>query len=84
MTRKVIQLKILQLIKQNFDSLHERLTYVHGLWESNFSRFTNTYDLQNEIDEHWEPYEELDDLKEQFDEECFKLCKSKFHFRTSV
>lgn len=139
------KLKVLQLIKQNFDSLHERLTYAYGLWESNFSRFMNEYDLQNEIDEHWElykdnlqeiykfntyvgkmnevmkqyslflgktisefiisylnrinfhyehdqigiynnywskffemleeNYEELDDLKEQFDGECFKLCE---------
>lgn len=63
----------LQAVKKNLDSLHERLMYAYKLWESNFSRYFNKNDLQNEIDSHWILYQE--NLKQiyEYNDYAYKL-----------
>lgn len=54
--------RALQNIKEQFDILHDLLTYAYSLWESNFSRYFNKVELQNEIDDHLYLYK--DNLEE--------------------
>ena len=47
--------------------------YAYKLWESNFSRYFNKNDLQNEIDSHWILYQE--NLKQiyEYNDYAYKL-----------